>query len=352
MTDYPDEPVTTLMARETAEAPGQCEAQIARNADLVREAGQRLRALSPPFAATLARGSSDQAAAFAKILLETRAAIPTLSHAPSIGSLYRATSPRFKGVPLIAISQSGRSPDLIAAAQDAQRQGALLVSIVNDEASPLAEMADICIPIHAGAEKSVAATKSFIGTLVALTHLVAEWSGDEDLKEALTTVGDVLRRAAAADWSGAVPLLREASHMLILGRGLTLPIAGEAALKFKETSNLHAEAFSIAEVAHGPMTLIGEGDPVLALGPMDEARAGLRERLEDFRARGAQVIATGHTDDVAAATLALPGPIDTHPVIGAIAQIQSFYGLANALSLARGRDPDKPPHLAKVTRTL
>ncbi|HUD95881.1 SIS domain-containing protein [Sphingobium sp.] len=352
MTDHSDETVATLMARETAQAPDRCEAQIARNAVLMREAGARLRALAPPFAATLARGSSDQAAAFAKILLETRAAIPTLSHAPSIGSLYRATSPRFKGVPLIAISQSGRSPDLIAAAEDAQRQGALLVSIVNDDASPLAEMADICIPIHAGLEKSVAATKSFIGTLVALTHLVAEWSGDQSLKEALPSVGDVLRRAVAADWSGAVPLLRDADTMLVLGRGLTLPIAGEAALKFKETSSLHAEAFSIAEVAHGPMTLIGEGDPVLALGPMDEARAGLRERLEDFRSRGAQVIAAGHPDDVAAATLALPGQIDVHPVISAIAQIQSFYGLANTLSLARGRNPDKPPHLAKVTRTL
>ncbi|SEJ27753.1 glutamine--fructose-6-phosphate transaminase [Sphingobium sp. AP50] len=347
-----DESRATLMAREAAEAPERCAAQIARNADLMRGVGARLRALAPPFAATLARGSSDQAAAFAKVLLETRAAMPTLSHAPSIGSLYKATSPRFKDVPLIAISQSGRSPDLIAAAADAQRQGALVVAIVNDAASPLAQMADICIPIHAGPETSVAATKSFIGTLVALAHLVAEWSEDKALLAALASVGDVLEAAVAADWTGAVPLLKDAGNMLVLGRGLTLPIAGEAALKFKETSSLHAEAFSIAEVAHGPMTLIGEGDPVLALGPIDEARAGLRERLEDFRARGAQVIAAGHPDDVAAATLALPGQWDVHPVLGAIAQIQSFYGLANALSLARGRNPDAPPHLAKVTRTL
>jgi glucosamine--fructose-6-phosphate aminotransferase (isomerizing) len=347
-----DESRATLMAREAAEAPGRCAVQIARNADLIRDAGARLRALAPPFAATLARGSSDQAAAFAKVLLETRAAMPTLSHAPSIGSLYKATSPRFKGVPLIAISQSGRSPDLIAAAADAQRQGALVVAIVNDAASPLAEMTDICIPIHAGAETSVAATKSFIGTLVALAHLVAEWSEDAALLDALPSIGDVLEAAVAVDWTGAVPLLRDAGNMLVLGRGLTLPIAGEAALKFKETSSLHAEAFSIAEVAHGPMTLVGEGDPVLALGPIDEARTGLRERLEDFRARGAQVIAAGHPDDVAAATLALPGQWDVHPVLGAIAQIQSFYGLANALSLARGRNPDAPPHLAKVTRTL
>ncbi|SER18098.1 SIS domain-containing protein [Sphingobium sp. YR768] len=347
-----DESRATLMAREAAEAPERCAVQIARNADLMREAGARLRALAPPFAATLARGSSDQAAAFAKVLLETRAGMPTLSHAPSIGSLYKATSPRFKGVPLIAISQSGRSPDLIAAAADAQRQGALVVAIVNDAASPLAEMADICIPIHAGPEMSVAATKSFIGTLVALAHLVAEWSEDAELLDALPSIGDVLEAAAAADWTGAVSLLRDAGNMLVLGRGLTLPIAGEAALKFKETSSLHAEAFSIAEVAHGPMTLVGEGDPVLALGPIDEARTGLRARLEDFRARGAQVIAAGHPDDVAAATLALPGQWDVHPVLGAIAQIQSFYGLANALSLARGRNPDAPPHLAKVTRTL
>lgn len=352
MTDIVEQGPGTQMLREAMEAPERCEAQIARNADLVRQAGQRLRVLAPPFAATLARGSSDQAAAFAKMLLETRAGLPTLSHAPSIGSLYHVTSRHFRGVPLIAISQSGRSPDLIAAAQDARRQGALVVAIVNDEASPLAQMADICIPIHAGPETSVAATKSFIGTLVALTHLVAEWSGDPALTAALPEVGSILRAAADADWSGAVPLLRDATSMLVLGRGPTLPIAGEAALKFKETSGLHAEAFSIAEVAHGPMTLVGPGDPVLALGPLDEARLGLRARLEDFRARGAQVIAAGHPDDIAVATLALPGQAYVHPVLGAIAQIQSFYGLANALSLARGRNPDQPPHLAKVTRTL
>ena len=342
----------TIMARETAEAPARCAEQLKRNADLVREAGRRLRVLAPPFAATLARGSSDQAAAFAKVLLETRAGVPTLSHAPSIGSLYRATSAHFRDVPLIAISQSGRSPDLIAAAQDAQRQGALIVAIVNDAQAPLAQIADICVPIHAGSETSVAATKSFIATLVALTHLVAEWSDDDALRDALAAVEETLQAAVAADWTPAAALLRDARAMLVLGRGLTLPIAGEAALKLKETSRIHAEAFSIAEVAHGPMTLIGAGDPVLAFGPMDEARAGLRDRLADFRGRGAHVIAAGLDEDVAAATLALTGPSIGHPVLGAIAQIQSFYGLANALALARGLDPDQPPHLAKVTRTL
>lgn len=345
-------PADTQMAREAREAPRRCVEQLRRNADLVRDAGRQMRELAPPFAATLARGSSDQAAAFAKFLLETHAGIPTLSHAPSIGSLYHATSPAFRGVPLIAISQSGRSPDLLAAAADARAQGAVVVAIVNDAASPLAERAQIVIPVHAGAETSVAATKSFVCTLVALTQFIAEWSQDAALLAALADAGEILHAAAAADWSAAVPVLKGANDMLVLGRGPTLPIAGEAALKLKETCNLHAEAFSSAEVAHGPMTLVGPGDPVLALAPLDIARTGLRERLEDFATRGATVIAAGCGEDLGAASLVLPSRTDVHPVLAAIAQIQSFYGLANALSLARGYDPDRPPHLNKVTRTL
>ncbi len=342
----------TLMAREAREAPARCVEQLRSNAGLVREAGRQLRALAPPFAATLARGSSDQAAAFAKFLFETHRGMPTLSHAPSTGSLYRATSSNFRGVPLIAISQSGRSPDLLAAADDARAKGAEIVALVNDASSPLAERAQIVIPVQAGPETSVAATKSFVCTLVALMHLAAEWSQDAGLLAALDDVGPVLEAAAAADWTAAVEPLRDASEMLVLGRGPTLPIAGEAALKLKETCNLHAEAFSSAEVAHGPMTLVGPGDPVLALAPLDIARTGLCERLEDFAARGATVIAAGSADDVAPAGIVLPMRTDVHPALAAIAQIQSFYGLANALSLARGYDPDRPPHLNKVTRTL
>jgi len=165
-------------------------------------------------------------------------------------------------------------------------------------------------------------------------------------------VGDVLRTAWAADWSAAIPPLVDAGSLLVLGRGLTFPIAGEAALKFKETSGLHAEAFSSAEVAHGPMTLVEATDPVFIFGPADEARTGLRERISGFADRGATVIATGRAEDLGGASIVLPGAGDAHPVLGAIAMIQSFYRFADALSFARGRDPDHPPYLAKVTRTL
>lgn len=342
----------TQMLSEALEAPARCTEQLARNAELVRDAGRRLRMLNPPFAATLARGSSDQAAAFAKHLLEIYGQVPALSHSPSIGSLYHATSPHFEGVPLIAISQSGRSPDLIAAAQDAQQQGSIVIAVVNDDRSPLAALADIIIPIHAGPELSVAATKSFVATLVALTHLVAEWSQDESLLAALPTIGLHLENAATQDWSAALPAMLRADNLLVLGRGPTLPIAGEAALKLKETAGLHAEAYSVAEVAHGPMTLVEAGDPVLVFGPRDASAAGLLERVADFSERGATVIATGREDQVAPAAVILPGVDAGNAVVSAIAAIQSFYRLANALALARGRDPDHPPHLAKVTRTL
>jgi glucosamine--fructose-6-phosphate aminotransferase (isomerizing) len=340
------------MMREAREAAEVCERQIALNRDAVKAAAERLRALDPPFAATLARGSSDQAAGFAKVLFETRLKLPTLSHAPSIGALYHATSPKLRGVPLIAISQSGRSPDLLGAAEEAQAAGAVLIALVNDESSPLATMADILLPLLAGPETSVAATKSFIAALVALAHLTAEWSQDAALLDALDTIGDVLRAAWSSDWSAALPPLTDATSLLVLGRGLTFPIAGEAALKFKETSGLHAEAFSSAEVAHGPMTLVEATDPVFVFGPADEARTGLRERIASFAERGATVIATGQADDLGSASIVLPGVADAHPVIGAIAMIQSFYRFANALSITRGRDPDHPPYLAKVTRTL
>ena len=344
--------VDTLMLREAGEAPAVCAEQIIRNRELVREAGAYLRRLDPPFVATLARGSSDQAAMFAKVLLETRARIPTLSHSPSIGSIYRSTSAKLRGVPLIAISQSGRSPDLLAAAEDAKAQGAILVAIVNDEASPLAHLADITIPVHAGVETSVAATKSFVATLVALAHLVSEWSGDDRLRAAVDAIGSSLSGAWECDWTGIVPLLRNTESLLVLGRGLTLPIAGEAALKFKETSGLHAEAYSSAEVAHGPMTLVRSGDPVFVFGPRDEARRGLAELLAGFAARGATVIGTGHPDDFAEGAIPLVDAPSIDPAIAAIGAIQSFYRLANALALARGRDPDSPPFLSKVTKTL
>lgn len=341
----------TLMHREAMSAPVVAADQLAANRAIMQAAAARLSALDPPLAITIARGSSDHAAAFAKHLFETRLRVPTLSQSPSTATIYRATSPRLKGALALAISQSGRSPDLVEAAIAAREAGALLIAIVNDEASPLAGEADILVPMRAGPEHSVAATKTYIAALVAIADLAAQWGRDTRLADALDDIGPTLSAAASADWSGALGWLADIDRMMVLGRGSTAPIAAEAALKLKETSQIHAEAFSSAEVAHGPMAVIGEGQPVLAFTPRDAAAAGFSERLAQLAGKGARIIATDAPNLSGGAGINLPLGVSGDPAIDAIAMIQSFYPLADGLARLRGLDPDHPPHLAKVTRT-
>lgn len=341
----------TFMYREAMSAPGVAAGQLTHNRAIIAAAAQRLRALDPPLVITIARGSSDHAAAFAKHLFETRLRVPTLSQSPSLATLYRATSPRLKGGLALAISQSGRSPDLVETAMAAREAGALLIAIVNDEASPLAGEADILVPMRAGREESIAATKSYIAALVAIADLTAQWGEDERLASALSGIEASLSQACVADWSAALDGLRGIDKMVVLGRGSTAPIAAEAALKLKETSQIHAEAFSSAEVAHGPMAVIGAGRPVLAFTPRDAAATGFAERLAQLADQGARIIATDAPDFGNGEVVNLPLAASGHPAIDAIAMIQSFYLLAEQLARLRGLDPDRPPHLSKVTRT-
>ena len=339
-------PELSQMAREAAEAPRRAALQRERNRNALREAARRIRALDPPFAITIARGSSDHAASFAKHLFETRLGIPTVSQAPSLATLFKATSPRLKGTLALAISQSGRSPDLIETASAARAAGATVVAMVNDETSPLAREADILLPLHAGEERSIAATKSFIASLMAVADLVSALQTDEVLAKALDEIEAVLEKAYTCDWAAAIGPLSAIDRLLVLGRGCTLPIAGEAALKFKEVARIHAEAFSSAEVAHGPMALIGEGDPVFAFAPGYAARDSFLERLGSLHERGAQILSAGSAE-----TCALPAIRSRDPAAEAIGMILSFYRLVEALARSRGLDPDRPPHLSKITRT-
>ncbi|MDP8912028.1 MAG: SIS domain-containing protein [Pseudomonadota bacterium] len=338
----------TLMFAEAAEAAAAAERQLACFGDPLERLGRRLRELDPPFVITCARGSSDHAATFAKYLIETRVQTPVASHAPSTSSVYQTAWRKLKGALFLAISQSGQSPDLILSARSARDAGALVVALVNDPASPLAEVAELTIPILAGPERSVAATKSYIASLLALAQLVAAWTEEEELADALTGAPRILRNAWALDWSPAVEPLSKSAGLYVLGRGMSLGIAQEAALKLKETCGLHAEAYSAAEVKHGPMAIVGAGFPVLMLVPNDEARDAFEPLARDFIERGARVILAGTKEPGALTLPVLPG---LHPVLAPIASIQSFYGLAAELSLARGFHPDRPPHLSKVTET-
>ena len=335
------------MFREAQQASEVVRRQRERNAGVIANLADRLRTNKPRAVVTLARGSSDHAATFARYLIETRAGILTSSASPSVGSIYSAT-PNLGGTMLLAISQSGRSPDLVNAAKQASANGALIVAMVNDEQSPLAQMADVLVPLCAGPERSVAASKSFIASLAAVLDLLGAWTEDSAIESALSNLPDKLGRAWNLDWTDALPGLTGASAMYVVGRGHGLGIAQEAALKLKETCAIHAEAFSAAEVRHGPMAVVDEGFPVLLFGQPDESLESVAGLAREFADRGARVISAGVPE---AGGITLP-VISSDPLTAPILEIASFYRLANALALARGRDPDRPPHLAKVTETL
>jgi glutamine---fructose-6-phosphate transaminase (isomerizing) len=340
-------PKDTRMFAEAAETTEVVRRQIKANAALMRELGERLRACPPAGVATIARGSSDHAATFAKYLIETRARVLTTSAAPSVASIY-VSAPKLTGMLALTISQSGKSPDIVAATRSARSAGAFSLVMVNAEASPLSEEADVTVPLHAGPERSVAATKSYVASLSALVQLVAEWVEDEELLQAINGTPELLSQAWESDWSALVEGLADARGLYVIGRGPGLGIAQEAALKFKETCGVHAEAFSAAEVRHGPMALVGPDFPTLVFRQGDESGAGIDELVRDVVARDGRVFLAGGEAEGA---VSLPVP-SAHPLIEPMLQILAFYRAATRLALERGFDPDRPPHLAKVTETL
>lgn len=338
----------TLMYREAHEAADVVERQLAANAPVLKALGERLRARPPRFIVTCARGSSDHAAAYAKYVFETKLGLITASASPSIASIYDANL-KLDGALFVAISQSGKSPDLLRSAEAAKQAGAYVLALVNVEESPLAALADTVIPLRAGPEHSVAATKSYLATLAAVLQLTAHWSNDQALHAAVARLPEDLRRGWDGDWSALEQGLVGVHNLFVVGRGYGFGAALEAALKLKETCGLHAEAFSAAEVKHGPMALVGEGFPVLFLAQDDGTLENTLAVANEFRARGARVWVAA-PGALGSDTLPLPGGID--PIVTPLLAVQSFYRAASALSLARGYDPDVPPHLRKVTETV
>jgi glucosamine--fructose-6-phosphate aminotransferase (isomerizing) len=335
------------MFAEAAQAPEVVRAQLQVNAAPIADLVARLRSQPPRAVVTCARGSSDHAATFARYLIETRLGVLTSSAAPSVSSVYDA-APDLAGMLLLAISQSGASPDLLTVVSRARAAGARIVALVNTPGSALAQLAHDLIPLHAGPERSVAATKSFIASLSAIVQLVARWSADGELTAALEQTPQLLQRAWELDWSAALPPLIAAHNLYVIGRGVGLAIAQEAALKFKETCGLHAEAVSAAELHHGPMALVRAGFPLLLFTQHDESHGGVTQLAGELAGRGAGVLLAGGS---VANTTVLP-TLTAHPVIEPLLDAQSFYRMANSLALARGHDPDQPPHLNKVTETL
>jgi glucosamine--fructose-6-phosphate aminotransferase (isomerizing) len=341
----------TFMAAEIAETGQALRRQLDANLEATARLADELRAGEPAFVVTIARGSSDHAAAFLKHAVELKLGLACASLGPSIASLYEAPL-RLDRAVAITISQSGRSPDIVAMQRAAKAAGATTIALVNVADSPAATDADAFLPLLAGEERSVAATKSMIASMVAGAALVAHWSGDADLAaaiERLPAILDAVRTPAPAEIED---MLATENSLFVIGRGATFAVAMEAALKLKETSAIYAEAFSSAEVLHGPAGVITPGFPVLgfAPAPADAARDGFFETVERLASFGAAPLIV----DVErhARWPSLVAPDAGHPMVTPIAALNAFYGIAEATARRRGRNPDEPPHLMKVTRTM
>jgi glucosamine--fructose-6-phosphate aminotransferase (isomerizing) len=338
------------MAGELREAPEAVAGQSDNLAAPLQDLTARLNARPPRLVVTCARGSSAHAATFAKHLIELNLGIPVAAAAPNIATVYGQRL-RLDGQLFLAISQSGRSDDLVETAVMARQVGALTVALVNATDSPLAAACDIVLPIGAGPELSVAATKSFVATLAALLRFVASWADDDRLPAALDRLPERLAAATELDWGAALDALAAADSLVTIGRGPTLAIAREAALKLKEIANLHAEAFSGAEFLHGPVALVSTRYPILVFMPTDAAAEGLRRLATDLAGKGAAVFGAGPPMDGGAGLRWLPALAADHPETDAVCLIQSFYAMVVRLAARLGIDADRPRHLQKVTRT-
>jgi glucosamine--fructose-6-phosphate aminotransferase (isomerizing) len=338
----------TLMRQEIEEIPEAAGRFLSQSESVLASAGQALKRKNPAVVVTIARGSSDHAANFLKYAIELTAGVPVASVGPSIMSIY-GRELKLDRAAAIGISQSGKSPDIVAMAEAARQGGALTFAITNTTGSPLANAADFTIDLKAGAEKSVAATKTFVNSVIAGLGLIAYWTADEKLLAALATLPVALQAAVACDWSPMLSALDGHQSLYVLGRGPSLAIASEAALKFKETCGIHAEAFSAAEVMHGPARIVEGGFPLLVLASRDAAEASVAGMADKLAAQGAMTFVTSQR---ASAARPLPFAVSGHPLTDALVLIVSFYGFVEALSRRRGFDPDRPPHLNKVTETI
>ena len=330
---------SSIMAKEAAQAPSVIAQQLLNNANICENLASKIREFNPALVYIVGRGSSDHAGVFAKYLIEVEMGIPVSSSAPSVNSIFKQNLKLNKALVLI-ISQSGRSHDILAQAKSAKESGALTVALVNDTSSPLAELADVVLPLLAGQELAVAATKSYLATLSAILQLVAYWKDDAELKQALVTLPEALEQVIKQPQQLSSEFVAKLAHCVVLGRGFGYAISREIALKLKEVCAVHAEAFSSAEFLHGPVTLVEKRLAVVDVFVADETTEAHNLMIKDVAGRGANLIQLNCN---------IAG---LHKRCMPLAILQRFYLDVEQIALSMGFDPDKPVGLKKVTQTL
>ena len=338
----------TKMRKEIEDIPDAIQRLLDNSQLAIESAASDMRSRNPAVVCTVARGSSDHAATYMKYAIELTAGIPVASIGPSVSSIYRATLNIEHGV-CIGISQSGQSPDITSMIKSAGDGGALTIAITNDSLSPLADASDHVLDIQAQLEKSVAATKTFVTSIVSGLLLLAHWTRNEDLLTSLQQLPQQCVRAIGLDWQILADRLKDGDSLYVLGRGPSFAMANEVALKFKETCQIQGEAFSSAEVLHGPVSIVGHNYPVLALIARDKSESSIAGVADDLANRGGNVFATSQQTQ---RTQSLPFIATGNPLTDPLMLIVSSYAFIEKLARMRGLNPDEPRHLKKVTETV
>lgn len=336
----------TYMRRETDEAATVLRRLLSQDSELIDRVA-RLLANAPGPLTTAARGSSDHAVTVFKYASEILLGRPVASIGPSVASVYEAELRVREGIHF-TVSQSGASPDILALQDAASRGGATTVAIVNVVDSPLARGADFVVPLGAGIEASVAATKTYIASCAVLLLLVARAARSAELLDGLKRLPEALEALPVDADTRLAETIAEGRSLYVSGRGPAFGIALEAALKAKETSGVHAEAFSMAELMHGPLQLVREEFPVVVFVPDDASCKGTLAAIERLSELGGAVTPIS-TIDLAGG---LVTPSTGHPFSDTLVFMLAWYRAVERAARVRGLDPDHPANLSKVTETL
>jgi glutamine---fructose-6-phosphate transaminase (isomerizing) len=338
------------MLKEIREQPEVLERMLEEGWGEVHEAAVELRSRGFRSVMLAARGTSDNAALYAKYLFEVILGVPTALASPSAFTLYESEID-LDGVLVVGISQSGESKDVLETVRRSRELGAGTLSVTNDEGSALAAAAEFHFFLRAGREESVAATKTYTAELLLLYLLVEALNGGEKPSAEAGRLPEQAREVLEVGWEGTARY-RYADHLVVTSRGYNLATAQEAALKLMETTYVVAEAFSAADLRHGPIAMIGQDFPVIAIVPPGKARPGMVSLVENLWERGAEVAVI--SDDEALTgragvnfTVPISCPEELSPVLYAIPPQM----LAHNLSRLKRLDPDAPRSLSKVTET-
>ncbi len=345
--------LTSVLHAEIYEQPEAIRRMLDAETDRVAELARALAARDCRYAIIAARGTSDNAARYAQYLMGASLGLPVALATPSLHTRYGARL-RFDGALAIGISQSGASPDICAVIEDARRSGAPTVAITNNLDSNLARAAEFVIPLHAGPERSVAATKTYTTQLAALALLTLSIAGDTTGLAGLAAVPEAMAATLALDarMQEIAGAMADAVAAVTIGRGYHYATAWEIALKLKELTYVPTEPYSAADFQHGPIALVRDDFPITLVatqGAVADDLTTLATRLHELGAHLTAISDVPAILDVADRPAALPVSVEERfaPMTAIVAgQLLAFH-----LARARGFDPDNPRSIRKVTET-